>query len=305
MFFRVEQLSLTATNDIIGDGIPDGFKLLHGLPVFGPSQANAIPLGDVRTWLQIYEAQSNLAALPLAYFPAASYSVLVGSSNVLVPVSFTKPFTGQLTYQLTGTAIPSSAGVTGDYLQPAGSVACSSATSTSITITLVPEQDIEVNRAIVIAISAPPLTNQTYTITTNSSVATVQILQSTQGVFVGSLGITNGPLLGAQSVKMALRPGSGAGTVAVLDVTGNAFLGNLFSVPVVAGPNGFQLNGAVFSNIVTNTPWGRSLSVNLSFGLTQTNGAVFSTPVTMAIGGLTASGVSYSGSGTLTLCRSQ
>ena len=192
-------------------------------------------MGDVRTWLQIYEAQSNLAALPLAYFPAASYSVLVGSSNVLVPVSFTKPFTGQLTYQLTGTAIPSSAGVTGDYLQPAGSVACSSATSTSITITLVPEQDIEVNRAIVIAISAPPLTNQTYTITTNSSVATVQILQSTQGVFVGSLGITNGPLLGAQSVKMALRPGSGAGTVAVLDVTGNAFLGNLFSVPVVAG----------------------------------------------------------------------
>ena len=305
MFFRVARLPLTATNDIIGDGIPDGFKLQHGLPVFGPSQANVTPLGDTRTWLQIYAAQTNLAALSVAYFPAASYSVLVGSSNVTVPVSFTKPFTGQLTYQLSGTAIPSLLGVTGDYIQPTGSVACNNSTSTSIVITLVPEQDIEVNRAIVIAISAPPLTNQTYAITTNSSVTTVHILQSTEGVFIGSLAITNGPLLGAQSVKMALRPGSGGNTVAAFDVTGNAFLGNMFSVPVAVGPNGFQLNGALFSNVVTNTPWGRSLNVNLSFGLTQTNGAVFSTPVTITIGGLTASGVSYSGSGRLTLCRSQ
>jgi hypothetical protein len=187
---------------------------------------------------------------------------------------------------------------------------------------LVPETDIEINRAIVIALSAPPEASQTYAIATNTCVTTVQIMQSTQGVYVGTLTITNanGLLMGSQSVKMAIRPGTGGSTVALLDVTGNSLLGNTFAVPVSVGTNGFQLNGGQFSNTVSNTPWGRSLLVTVAFGSTQfttvtssspgvvgqtTYGSSFVTPVTMSLGSLTASGLSYSGSGTLNLSQSQ
>jgi len=304
MFFRVEQLPLTSTNDILGDGIADGFKLQNGLPVFGPSYATKVPLGDTRTWLQIYRTETNVAALPLAYFPVLTNTVLVGSSNVIVPVAFNKPYTGRLTYQLSGSAVPKSTGVSGDYVPPAGSVFFNNAINGNITISLVPEPDIEMDRSIVIALSAPVVTNQTYTITSNSCVATVNIVQSSLGLFVGDLTFTNGLFAGSQAVKMALRPG-GSGTVALLDVTGNALFSNTFSVPVVASAGGFQLNGSGSSSLVTNTPWGRNLSVSLLFGQTETNGTTFTTPVTMALAGLTASGVSYSGSGTLNVTLSQ
>lgn len=148
--------------------------------------------------------------------------------------------------------------------------------------------------------------NQTYTITTNSSITTVQIVQSTLGVFVGSLAISNGIFAGVQSVKIALRPGSGTNTVALFDVTGNAMLGSSFTVPVSANANGFQLNGSQFSNVVTNAPWGRSVNIYLSFGSTQTSdNTTFATPVTIGLVGLTASGRSYTGTGTLTVSRSQ
>ena len=309
MFYQVEQLSLTSTNSIIRDGIADGFKLLHTLPVFGPSQAAIKPLGSTNTWLGIYRNQTNLAALPLAYFPNPSATFVVGVSNVAIQVAFTKPFTGRVTYQLSGTAIPSSTGVVGDYIAPAGNVFINNSTTANITITLVPEPDIEINRSIVVALSAPPLTSQTYTITTNSCVATIQIVQSTNGVFIGTLNITNGLLAGAQSVKMALRPGAGSSTMALLDVTGNALLGSTFAItniPVAVGTNGFQLNGGQFASVVTNTPWGRNLTNYLSFGPTQSSdGTTFTTPVAMSLSGLTASGISYPGSGTLTLTRSQ
>jgi hypothetical protein len=231
---------------------------------------------------------------------------VVGTSNVTIPVAFTSPFTGRFAIQLSGTAIPSAPGVAGDYVAPlASSIFVNNATTANITIALVPEPDIEIDRTLVIALTAPPPTNQTYTISNNTCVTTVRIAQSTLGVFVGTLAITNGLFTGAQSVKMALRPGAGGGTIALLDVTGNSLLGNTFSVPVNASASGFQLNGGQFSTLLTNTPWGRNLSVNLSFGTTQTNGVTFVTPVTMNLTGLTASGLSYSGSGSMNLAQSQ
>jgi len=254
MFFQVEQFPLTSTNSYERDGIPDGWKLLHGVNPLIPGVASELATGYATTWLQVYKLQTNLAALPLVYFPSSSSTVVVGSPSTSIQVAFTKPYTGWLTYHLSGTAIPASTGVTGDYVQPAGQVYVPNATTANISITLVPEPDIEINRSIVVALSAPPMTNQTYTITTNSSVATIQIVQSTLGVFVGSLAITNGLFAGSQSVKLALRPGSGSSTVALLDVTGNALLGNTFSVPVNASASGFQLAGEQFSNVLTNTP---------------------------------------------------
>lgn len=305
MFFRLEQLPLTATNNILGDGIPDGWKLQHGLNPFVPGLADELANGYETTWQEVYKSQTNLAALPLAYFPSSSATVVVGASSASIPVAFSKPYTGWLTYQLSGTAIPSSNGVTGDYIQPSGQIYFANSMAGNISITLIPEPDVEINRSIVIALSAPPTTSEAYMIATNSSVATVQIVQSELGVFVGSLTITNGLLAGSQSVKLALRPASGSATVALLDVTGNALLGNTFSIPVNASANGFQLAGAQFSNVVASALWGGDVNVNLSFGVTQTNGVTFTTPFTMSLAGLTASGISYAGSGTLNLARSQ
>lgn len=304
-YYRIEQIPINSTNSLLGDGIADGFKLENGLNPFGPSVANQIAPGYDITWLQVYQYQGSLTALPLAYFPTNTSTVLIGSSKATIQVAFTKPYTGYLDYQLTGTAIPSSSGVAGDYVQPSGSVYVPHATSATISIQLESEPDIEVNRSIIVALSAPAVGDGGYIITTNSSVGTIQIVQSTQGVYSGSLAITNGLFASAQSVKMAIRPGTNSDTVAFFDVTGNAFLGNTFTVPVTTNNLGFQLQGAQFLNVVSNTPWGRNVSLNLVFGSTQITNGAFSTPVTMSLGNLTASGVSYSGSGVLTVAQSQ
>ncbi len=299
MFFRVAQLPLSATNDIIGDGIADGWKLQNGLDPFGPSVANQVPFGDTRTWLQIYQA---VAGLPLAYFPVSSTTVVAGASNATLQVAFSQPFTGTLTYHLSGTAIPYKSGI-GDYLPPPGYINVSSTTTANISINLTPSPAVEVNRTLLVALSAPS-SNPAYTISTNS-VAAIHILQSTQGVFLGTLSITNGLFLGAQSVKMALRPGAGSSMVAFFDTTPSPLLGNTFSVPVLSSASGFQLNGHGYTNELSNAPWGRNVTMSLVFGATQTNGTVFVTPVTLAATGLTASGQVYAGYGNLTLSRSQ
>jgi len=292
------------SQDTDGDGMPNLWELQHGLSPSSPTDSILVPLGDVRNWLQIYTDDVANAKLPLASFPYTATNILADATSVSIPVIFDKPFIGFLTYRLSGTAVAATAMASGDYEQPSGSVYCNNTIAVSIQIDLVPKSDIEINRSIVIALAAPPLDSQGYTISKNTSVATVHIVQSTQGLYVGMLSVTNGVFTGAQPVKMALRSGSGGGTAAFFDVTGNPLLGNRFTVPVQSDANGFQLSGAQFPTTVTNTPWGRSLEVTLSFGVTSNfTNSTFLTPVTIALAGLTSSGVSYLGNGTLTLTR--
>jgi hypothetical protein len=300
-FFRVQQLPIAGTNSLLGDGISDGWKLQHGLSPFGPSVAGQIPLGDTRTWLQIYQADAISSQLPVASCAVLATNIIAGASNVAVQVRFSKNYSGNVTYQVTGTAVPSATGL-GDYIPPSGIIAVSNATSATISITLTPPPAIELARTLLVALSIPS-SNVSYTISTNS-VETVQILPSAQGVFLGTLAITNGPLIGVQPVKMALRQG-GNGNTAFFDLTPSPLLGNTFSVHVVSSQSGFQLNGQGYTNQISNTPWGRNMNLNFAFGFTTTNGTVFSTPVTIGLGGLTASGKTYNGSGTLTLSKSQ
>jgi len=256
-----------------------------------------VPFGDTRTWLQIYKAE---AGLPLAYFPVSSTTVVAGATNVTLQIAFTKPFSGTLNYRLGGTAIPYNGGI-GDYVMPPGSVSVANSTTATITINLTPSPAVEINRTLLVALSASS-SNAVYTISTNS-VAAVRILQSSQGIFVGDLTITNGLHFGAQSVKMAIRPGPGNTTMAFFDFASNPLLGNSFSVPITAGTNGFQLSGASYTNQISNTPWGRSLSFNLSFGATRANQTVFTTPFALSIAGLTGSGLPYVGYGNLNLSQ--
>ena len=188
MFFQVEQLPLTNTTSTANDGLPDGWKLRHGLDPLGPSQANQIATGYVLAWLQLYGWETNQAALPLAYFPVSSTTVVAGSTNVTIQAAFTKPLpqTGTLTYQLSGTALPFSGGL-GDYVPPPGFVSVpAGAVTASISITLTPPPAVEINRTLLVAISVPANgTGQTYTITTNSSVEAIKI--GSVAEFVGEL----------------------------------------------------------------------------------------------------------------------
>jgi hypothetical protein len=307
VFFRLEEIPLTSTNSVLGDPVPDAWKLQQGLSIFNPTILNQSPPGDTRTWYQIYTNSLGLAQLPLAYFPAASSTVIAGSTEADVPVSFSKPFTGRLTYHLSGTAVPyapTAAGQDGDYFPPPGYVDVTNSTSALISIGLVQRQAVEADRSLLVALSVIPGSTTAYAITNNTSVHAVQIAQSLQGVYLGTFSITNGLRIGAQPVKMAIRPGSGGGTVAFFDVTGNPLLGDNFSIPASVDTVGFQLTGG-FSRQLTNTPFARPLTLTVAFGATQTNGAAFITPATITANGLTASGVPYTGAGYLTLTRSQ
>lgn len=305
-FYQVEQLPLSATNDILNDGISDAFKLQHGLPVFGPSEAAAIPQGYTINWLEVYEAQTNLAALPVASFPVLSTNIVAGQSGLVIPVSFSKPWKtgGRLTYQAGGTAVANTGGL-GDYLPPPGYVQVNSgAAGANITIALTSPPAVQAPRTLLLALSVPS-SNAGYAIASNTSVATVRIVPASAGAYIGTLSITNGLRLDPQSVKMAIRLGNGGAQMAFFDVTPSPLLSNTFSVPVSVGAGGFQLGGGGYTNLVGGAPSGGGLTLSIRFGATfMTNGA-FTTPVSMSISGLTASGVAYSGLGYMTLSQWQ
>src|ERR1700678_4444110 len=73
------------------DGIPNTWKIQHGLSTLDPSVTDQIAPGSTLTWLQVYQNSTNLASLPLAYFRASSSTVIAGSSNATVQIAFTKP----------------------------------------------------------------------------------------------------------------------------------------------------------------------------------------------------------------------
>jgi hypothetical protein len=302
-FFRVKQLPMTSTNDQDNDGIPDAWELLHGLNPLVASDATQIPPGDTRSWLQIYQAEAIAAQVPLAYFPQPALTNVVGGANVTIQVAFTKPFTGRLSFQLSGTAIPEKGDGNGDYY-PTNYLDVTGTSNATIVVGLVPRAAVEVDRTLVVALCAPAPTNA-YQITNNTSVCTVRLAQSIKGIYLGTLDITNGLYPGSQSAKLAFRPGPGGTTSAFFDTTGNPILGDSFAVPAMVSNNGFLLTGS-HSRQLTNTPFGRPLEVSLDFGVTQpVSASSYRIPITLSIAGLTASGRPYLGTGNITLTRVQ
>lgn len=302
-FFRVKQLPLSGSNDQDNDGIPDAWEIQHGLNPLVASDAAQIPQGDTRSWLQIYQAEAIAAQVRLAYFPQTALTNVVGGANVTIQVAFTKPFTGRLSFQLSGTAIPEKGDGNGDYY-PTNYVDVAGTSNATIVVGLVPRAAVEADRTLVVALCAPAATNA-YRITNNTSVCTLRLAQSAQGIYLGTLDITNGLYMGSQSAKLAFRPGPGGSTTAFFDTTGNPILGDSFAVPATVSDNGFQLTGS-YSRQITNTPFGRPLNANLAFGAPQRNAASsYMIPITLSFTGLTASGRPYLGTGNITLTRVQ
>lgn len=295
--------------DTDGDGIPNQFEIEHGLSSTFAGDAWQVPAGDNRRWLDIYSDDLYLSALPEAYFRQVSTTVVAGAPTVSLDVGFSKTFSGKLFYTLSGTAIPATSGTNGDYQVPSGSVGVPKATSATITIRLLPSTGVALtDRSLVVSLSETNILRaRSYTVDPKGlghSEHTIRILPSSQGVYLGTLSITNGLQVDVQSLKMAVRPATSGSSIALFDSTGSLLLGDNFTVPVTADTNGFQLTGGS-TTILTNSPLGRNLSVAMAFGSTTTNDNSFHVPVTMTITGLTASGRAYSGQGSLDLVRVQ
>ena len=225
-FFRVEQLPLTATNDILGDGIPDGWKLENGLPVFGPSQANVIPAGNTLTWLQIYQASISL---PSVSFVLPNSQVEEGQGVVSAQLQFSKPFTGFVYYSYSGSAV---AGLNGDYRLPSGVVSVNG-TNAAINLTLVDDLVAKPPRTIILTLSPDSAVPATY------SLGNIQshdmVIEDNDGLWSGQL--TIGPLSYNLQMNIAQK-----GTTYQATVNGgnSYFPAGTWPVALTIGANSFS-----------------------------------------------------------------
>jgi hypothetical protein len=304
-FYRIRKVPIAQPLDTDGDGIDDVWEL--GLPAqLNPLNASDAQLPSAgpgsQTWKQAYDNEQSASQLPVAYFPELSSTVLADAADASVRVAFSKPFTGRLRYQLSGTAIPPSAGVDADFEAPPGFVDVAGANTATIRLILIPRGAIENDRSILVALSVPAGANVDYR-TADSSVHELKILQGDRGVFIGTLSITNGLLLGSVPVKMALRIKPN-GIRANFDVNGDPLLGDGFTVAASDASPGLQFTDS-YSRQLSNTPFGRPVRIQVQFGVTQSDQNSLATPVTIAVDGLTGSGRSVVGAGVLRLTKAR
>ncbi len=188
MFFRVEQIPLTSTNSVLGDPIPDAWKLQHGLSILDPTVVNQLAPGDTRTWYQIYTNDLVLAQLPLAYFSQASSTISADATNISVQVDFSKAFSGRFSYIVGGTAISVSTGGKGDYKTLPGFVDATNTTGISIPVELVSSPFVSEPRVLFLMLSATNTYIPPYRLISNL-VHEIQIVPDAAGTFVGALGL--------------------------------------------------------------------------------------------------------------------
>lgn len=301
MFFRLEQLPLTSTNDQDHDGIPDAWELQHGLNPFLASDAAQVVPPDPRTWLQKYLDEIASLQLPLAYFPSATSAVLADATNAVIPVAFSKPFTGRLTYQVGGTAVAATVGTLGDYRPLPRYLDVTGSTNAQIPVTLISSRFVTTSRSLVLTLSQtdPPA----YRVQSNV-VYEVHILSDSAGSFVGNFTTTNDFLLGAQPVRVALRASGGTGLVAYFDTSQSSFFAGPIQVPVqVVATNLLHFTNPT-SGVLSLTNLPQPMQWTLSLGdLTGTNG-ILAGGFTLTLRGLSSSGRQVQAAGNLTLTTS-
>lgn len=233
----------------------------------------------------------------MASFATASSVVLGNATQATVSVTFTRPITGALRYLAGGTAVP---GV--DFVPLSGELAVSGDTA-DLTVQLLPTPFLESERRLVLTLSHSAGNPPPYVLGA-TQVHELRIIEGDQGVYFGALAITNGFLLGAQPVRVALRSGAGAGK-AYFDTSQSSFFKEPFETPVQFGGNGkpFEFTGGANGSVQSETLQ-RRLDWVLQFApvLPGTNNHL-TAKFSLEVSGLSGSGKRFTAEGLLQLNR--
>jgi hypothetical protein len=102
-FLTVEKISTNSSRSLIGDGIADIWKLRHNLDPMDPSVTSAKPLGETRTWGEIYSdelAQADLNQIRKLILSIPKISV-ANNADVILGTRTDTETEGFRTYTLT------------------------------------------------------------------------------------------------------------------------------------------------------------------------------------------------------------
>jgi hypothetical protein len=284
-FFRVEQIPLTSMTSLLGEPIPDAWKLLHGLNIFDANLLNQLAPGDTRTWLQVYQNQQ----LPIAYFLETSSSVLADATNTTVQIGFSRSFSGRLTYAIGGTALAAAGRQQGDYRPLPGFLDVTNVMNAQIPVTLIGSPAVTAPKSLLLTLSQPNVAVAGYQLRSNL-VHEILIRADSAGTYVGTLTPTNQSLLGPQAIRVALRDGTSGDLSAYFDTSQGTFFRTPFQMPVrKSGSSRLQFLAPASGSIsVTNLPERLHWTLTVS-DLTGTNGALTGS-FTLSVSGLSASG---------------
>jgi hypothetical protein len=309
-FFRLQKISLLSPLDTDQDGIDDVWELrfrqagaaLNGADANADQNGNGV--ADAVDYANYLAAQAPLATLATA---GSQFSDTAGT--VGVQVLFSKPYSGTLHFQISGTAVQGL-----DYQPAFGPLDASSGgeipvngTSANIPIALLTNTAVNVSRALVISLRQPSGVPSMGSYTLGALTTHVlKIVDGDLGTFGGVIQFTNAAGLTPQTIRLALRSGSSTTGSALLDTASSPFFKRKpLLVPVQFGGDGRTITawGPVSGTTISTNVSGQVLQTawSLELGAPTLQSKTLSAPVTLRVTGLSASGRSVQAQGTLTM----
>ncbi len=272
-FFRIERQPFPLALDHLdrdGDGIDDLYEITHPpLDPFNPD--------DAGPYLSQY-----WSTIPLyAYFLTSSSSASASAAVINLPFYLTKPYTGTLRYQVSGTSVSGS-----DFQALSGLVAVNGRTGV-IPITPISSPQIRSARSVVVTLQME--TNKwPYTLSKPAS-HRLDLIEGDNGVYSGTMGFTNGLFFGAQPLVIAVRSTGGNTGTAYFDTSGSTFFTQPFSIPVTfTGPAGqFQFTAPATGNMYS-TNLDRTLNWTLAIPTSAFTNNLLMAPFTLNVQGITS-----------------
>lgn len=304
MFFTIQRIPRRSPTDLDNDGIDDVYELSHGSDLNPLDRSDATlpyPPTPNLTWLQKYQRDVIDGQPTTVGFPIPMSTVLADEATATVPITFSKPFTGTITYQIGGTAVPGLPSNGGDFFFPSGSISVNNRSTAEISIPLVPHAWLAGDRTIVLSLTTPP--NAAYQLIPGKSVHQIKITQSDAGVFSGVMTVTNGFLLGSQSITLALRSLPGGGFSAIVDTSRSTLFQEPLRVGANFGPDGSLSFLAPIKGGFGNGVFLRPVTWNLSLGTMASTNGILSGPFSLDFDGLSAAGRTDRALGTLILTK--
>jgi len=307
-FYRAEQVPIGSPKDTDGDGIDDVWELqrptrLNPLLASDALQPSAGP-GSL-PWKHVYESEKEAALATFASFVTTGSTHLASDGQAQVRVQFSRPYSGPLRFQVGGTALAGQ-----DYEIPGlnlqtftGQIAANGAEAT---IPILPKDQPPVNRDQTIVMTLLQPTNSiSYRLATNGIVNYSLLLrEADQGIFAGTITFTNGVILGAQAIKVALRSRPASASEAYVDALAAGFFRTNFSLTANLSSDGKSITfpESITRTTPTNT-LGRPLTWTLHVDAASVSNNLVQAAVRLEVQGLTATQFTLNARGTLILTR--